>query len=71
MAYNPCPICGKLARTRGNFNAHRIALCNSETCKRARKTALQKEKREQIRAVRSDSRKAAKKKGILSLRFQD
>lgn len=42
---------------RGNFNAHRVSLCKSKVCRRARKTALQREARKQLDLVLSETRR--------------
>lgn len=43
-----CCECGKPTRApKGNWNARKVVLCKSQTCRRKRKTALQKERRRQ------------------------
>jgi hypothetical protein len=42
-----CECGGPCKAPRGNWNARRVALCQKITCRRKRKTALQKERRKQ------------------------
>lgn len=49
MKFNAvCSECGrKCMAPKGNWNAKRVVICKLQKCRRARKTALQKQRRKQ------------------------
>lgn len=40
-----CIVCGESLTVMNNYNFHKTPICNSESCKRFRKTQLQRERR--------------------------
>lgn len=65
-----CSECGRPCKApTGNWNARTVVICRLKKCKRARKTALQRERRKQKELFPLEARKRVKKDSQRKLKF--